>query len=328
MGRVVERRGPLAVESTLALAALFGAGAVFCIPSLVFQPWPEVMYGWVAFNCASAAVTSALLFAFRDRVTPLLRHLVILLGLGDIACGLVVGGGGAATALYAVLYVWIGVYLGLELTPRAAAGYLSLAAASGGTVLAVVCEPLAALTIGLTTVVSTIAGTLVAMYLSARIKSLAVKDPLTGVANRRLLQEHLERLAARRKPRPVAIITIDLDGFKRVNDEMGHAAGDALLVDAAACWASLLRPEDLLARVGGDEFVVVLDDCDQERAQIVGHRLARATPRPVTASVGISCSDGTGPLDMQMGMADEAAYQSKARGGATVTTLPAVSIPG
>ncbi len=328
MHRAVERRGPLPVESTVALAALFGAGAIFCLPTLAFRPWSEVHLGWVAFNCASATATSILLFTFRRHVGPLLRHLVVVVGLVDIAIALAIGGGGPATALYAVLYLWIGIYLGLEFTPRAAAGYLGLAAASGGAVLAAVCEPAAALTIGLTTVVSTGAGTIVAIYLSARIKSLAVKDPLTGVANRRLLEEHLDRLSRRRNPRPTAIITIDLDGFKAVNDEMGHAAGDALLVDAAACWSSLLRPEDLIARVGGDEFVVVLDDCDEERAQIVGHRLARATPRPVTASVGISCSDGTGPLDMQLGMADEAAYRSKARGGATVTTLPCVTIPG
>jgi diguanylate cyclase (GGDEF)-like protein len=310
------------------MAALFAAGSLFCVPTLVLRPWPEVWIAGVAFNCVSAGVTATLLFVFRRRVGQLLRHLAIVVGIVDTAIALAIGGGGSATSLYAVLYVWIGLYLGLEFAPRVVAVYLGIAAITGGTVLAIVCKPAAAVTIGLTTMVSMASATVIAGYLSARIKSLAVRDPLTGVANRRLLEEHLARLESRRRPRPMAIITIDLDGFKRVNDNMGHAAGDALLVDAAACWSSLLRPEDLLARVGGDEFVVVLDDCDQERAQIVGHRLARATPRPVTASVGIACSDGSGSLDMQLGVADEAAYRSKAQGGATVTTLPYAAIPG
>lgn len=322
MVEIMERRNALSVESTLALAALFAAGSLFCVPTLVLRPWPEVWLAGVTFNCISAGLTAALLYTFRRRIGPTLRHVAIVVGIVDIAIALAIGGGGAGTALYAVLYVWIGVYLGLEFAPRTVAIYLSIAAVTGGAVLASVCTPAAALTIGLTTVISTGSATIVAGYLSARIKSLAARDPLTGLANRRVLDEHLACLESRRNPRPIAIVAIDLDGFKTVNDQLGHAAGDTLLIDAASCWSSLLRPEDLLARVGGDEFVAVLDDCDEERAQIVGHRLARATPRPATASIGISCSDGSGPLDMQLAVADDAAYRSKAEGGATITALP------
>lgn len=318
----MQRRSGPSVESTLALAALFAAGSLFCVPTLVLRPWPEVWLEGVAFNCVSAGVTAALLYVFRYRIGSKLRHVALVVGMINIAIALFIGGGGAATALYAVLYVWIGVYLGFELAPRVVAAYLCFATITGGAVLAHLYTPTAALTVGLTTIISTVAATVVAAYLSAKIKSLAARDPLTGLANRRALDEHLARLEQRRHQHPVAIITMDLDDFKGVNDQMGHAAGDTLLVDAASCWSSLLRPEDLLARVGGDEFVVVLDDCDEDRAGIIGHRLARATPRPVTASIGISCSCGSGPLELQLAVADEAAYRSKAEGGATVTTLP------
>ncbi len=309
----------LPIEATVTMALLFAAGAVFCVPTLAFRPWPEVWIGGVVFNFVSASTTAGILLLSRHHVGERVRSAVLVLGIVDVAIALSVGGGGVATALYASLYVWIGVYLALEFSGRQIVAYLGLAAVTGAISLALVCESAEAFTIGLTTVVSTVAATTAVAVLARRIKTLAACDALTGVANRRSLQEHVEKLESQRQKRPVAVVVLDLDGFKTVNDQFGHAAGDSLLVDATACWRSMLRPSDLLARVGGDEFVVVLDDCDVDRARIVAHRLARATPRPVTASVGVACSDGRSPLELLIANADAAVYRSKAEGGAKVT---------
>ena len=315
----MDRARVLPVEATVAMVVLFGAGALFCIPTLLFSPWTEVWVEGVAFNFVSAGVTATLLYLARHRLGARARAAVLVLGILDVAFALVLGGGGPGTALYSTLYVWIGVYLALEFPTRQIVGYLSLAGATGAVSLALVCSAPAAWTIGLTTAVSTVAVTTVVAVLARRIKSMAASDSLTGVANRRALQDHIDALSSRRQAVPVAAVVLDLDGFKEVNDRLGHAAGDSLLVDAAAVWASMLRPSDLLARVGGDEFVAVLDDCDADRASIVAHRLARATPRPVTASVGIACSAGGDPLDLLIAAADQAVYRSKADGGAAVT---------
>ncbi|UDY37633.1 GGDEF domain-containing protein [Dermatobacter hominis] len=319
----MDRTRALPVEATVAMAALFAAGALLCIPTLAFHPWPEVRTAGVAFNFASAVATATVLYVGRHRVGSRVRAAVLVLGIFDVAFALYLGDGGPATALYSVLYVWIGVYLALEFATRQIVGYLALSAASGAAALAFVCEPAAAVTIGTTTVVSTAAATVVVAMLARRIKAMAAVDPLTGAANRRALADHISVLSARRHRRPVAVIVLDLDGFKHVNDRFGHAAGDSLLVDAAACWSAMLRPGDLLARSGGDEFVVVLDGCDEDRAVLVANRLARATPGPVTASVGIACSDSCESLELLMAAADQAAYRSKADGGAKVTMTAA-----
>ncbi len=301
------------------MAFLFAAGALLCIPVLVFHPWPEVEVGGVAFNFASALTTAIVLYVARRRIGQRMRAGVLVLGIFDVAFALYLGGGGPGTALYAVLYVWIGVYLAIEFPTREVVGFLALASITGAASLLAVCDLAAAATIGTTTMVSTAAATVVVAVLARRIKAMAAVDPLTGAANRRALADHIGALSARRKLRGVAVIVLDLDGFKDVNDKLGHSAGDGLLIDAVACWSSLLRPGDLLARIGGDEFVVVLDDCDEQRATIVANRLARATPRPVTASVGIACADPDGSLELLMAAADQAAYRSKADGGAKVT---------
>lgn len=309
------------LDANVALAALFAAGALICVPTLLMSPWTEVWVPGVAANCVLASLTAAALYLLRHRAGPLIRHLGMSGGVVVIGLALCYGGGGPATALYAVLYPWVGVYVGAQFTHAVSAAYLAFATLTGGIALALVCTPAAAITIGSTTLVTAVVVCVVVTVLTDRIRELAERDPLTGLPNRRALEAHLAKLEARRRPQPVALITLDLDGFKDVNDRQGHAAGDAVLTDAARCWSSLLRSGDLLARVGGDEFIAVLDGCDAARAVNVSERLARATPRPVTVSIGLACCDGTGRLDDQLALADEAVYRSKSRGGGVVTAV-------
>jgi diguanylate cyclase (GGDEF)-like protein/PAS domain S-box-containing protein len=161
----------------------------------------------------------------------------------------------------------------------------------------------------------------------ARYEILATHDALTGLPNRRLFQDRLERALAyaRREGQAVAVLYLDLDGFKAVNDEKGHDVGDALLQAVAQRLDATVRREDTVARLGGDEFGVVLMSVRQpEDALDVGRKLRAAlqepldvngTPVPLGASVGVAVypSDGV-TADALMRAADGAMYAVKAGG--------------
>ena len=138
----------------------------------------------------------------------------------------------------------------------------------------------------------------------AKVGALALTDPLTQLANRRMLTIHLEKIIAGSDRHGVrgALLLFDLDGFKRVNDEFGHEAGDAVLVEVARRLKTLTRGEDVPARIGGDEFVVLIhrlsSDADSSRTHALelATRLIHLVSQPVVfqgnevrvgASVGI-----------------------------------------
>lgn len=160
-----------------------------------------------------------------------------------------------------------------------------------------------------------------------QIKQLAYYDPLTGLSNRRLLLDRLsQQLAhARRSGDSVAICMLDLDGFKQVNDQLGHKAGDAMLVEVAKRLQECVRKSDTVSRFGGDEFALVLSDlkkigeCEQTIRRIIA-RLAipyqlDGNIARVTASVGATIfpNDGDTP-DLLLRHADQAMYQAKEAG--------------
>ena len=105
----------------------------------------------------------------------------------------------------------------------------------------------------------------------------AMHDPLTGLSNRADFEQRLLELFAKTRHlyRPAAVMAIDLDRFKAVNDAAGHAAGDAVLRKVAAACRLAVRSSDVVARLGGDEFAIILDNCDEDRAKIVGQQLLR-----------------------------------------------------
>jgi diguanylate cyclase (GGDEF)-like protein len=156
-----------------------------------------------------------------------------------------------------------------------------------------------------------------------RTRHEAVHDPLTGVANRTLLRDRLQHAVARsqREHGATAVLFIDLDGFKQVNDAHGHAAGDAVLVEIARRLQTAVRPGDTIARLGGDEFVAVCEDIDEEAALAVGRRLQEAIQMPlriggaehqISASIGIAL--GASEPQTLLGNADAALYRAKAAG--------------
>lgn len=173
-------------------------------------------------------------------------------------------------------------------------------------------------------------------YVERMISHLAFHDPLTGLANRTLLDDRLRTSLerTRRGGGVVAVVYLDLDDFKVINDRFGHAAGDQLLQLVGARLENLLRPEDTLARVGGDEFVVVSDRVPSARAAVaIAERLATALGAPfdfegtrvvVTASFGVAAGDYEAEPDRVLAAADRAMYRAKAAGGASVEAAVAV----
>lgn len=158
----------------------------------------------------------------------------------------------------------------------------------------------------------------------AKEQELARIDPLTHVANRRAFYEvaEAESARARRYRRPISVAYLDIDDFKRVNDTLGHSTGDALLVSVASTLRSQLRTTDVVARMGGDEFALMLPETDATSAQVVLEKLqralletARASDWQVTFSIG-AASFVTAPdsLDTMLRLADEELYAIKAQG--------------
>jgi two-component system, cell cycle response regulator len=174
--------------------------------------------------------------------------------------------------------------------------------------------------------------------------SLALTDSLTGLFNRRYLSAHLPRLLDRSmgsNHKPVAALLFDIDHFKRVNDSYGHPVGDEVLKEVAQRSSRNLRNFDLVARLGGEEFVVVMPDTDMDAALLVAERLRRriadesfkiAAPNgeiTVTISIGVAVTDGALDADGRiesgdslLRRADTALYQAKRAGRNLVVADP------
>jgi diguanylate cyclase (GGDEF)-like protein/PAS domain S-box-containing protein len=169
--------------------------------------------------------------------------------------------------------------------------------------------------------------------LERQLQHQAMHDPLTGLPNRTLLTDRLRQALARAKRRggEVAVLFMDLDNFKVVNDSLGHRAGDRLLVAASKRVRSVLRPEDTVARLGGDEFVLLLEDADAREAVRVAERVLERLRDPlslsgrrlvITASVGVATGGSGGKYAADLLRdADLAMYEGKRSGKARVAVF-------
>jgi diguanylate cyclase (GGDEF)-like protein/PAS domain S-box-containing protein len=158
----------------------------------------------------------------------------------------------------------------------------------------------------------------------------ALHDPLTGLANRVLVRDHLERALARRRRSPgtVALLFVDLDDFKPVNDSFGHAAGDEILCQVATRLVDAVRADDVVGRQSGDEFAVLLDQVrGEDEAAAAAERILGALRRPmhlggrvvvVGCSIGVAVASDRSPTAEEMLLrADAAMYAAKAAGKGT-----------
>lgn len=161
--------------------------------------------------------------------------------------------------------------------------------------------------------------------LESQLRHRAWHDVLTGLANRTLFLDRVEHARARyaRKLVSFAVIFVDLDDFKSVNDTLGHPTGDRFLQTVAARLAACVRPEDTVARFGGDEFAILLEGADPDRVRVVCERLLQTLAAPVDllghqlethASLGVVMGDGAADPEQLLAAADTALYVAKARG--------------
>ena len=171
-----------------------------------------------------------------------------------------------------------------------------------------------------------------------RLATQALTDPLTGLSNRRAFDERLaeETDRARRHGRALALMLVDVDHFKSINDRFGHAAGDRVLVNLAKDLHEVMRHGDLLARIGGDEMAMILADCPPEQAGEVARRMLAAVERDdslskrhaVTVSIGVAGLASGETADNLRRRADQALYRAKDSGRNQVVADEPRGVPG
>lgn len=300
-----------------ALALMFLAGATLALLVPALPGTDQIDTGLWALNASVGIPVAVLLWHLGHRAPVPLLHLCLLLGAALVAVGMTFGDGASVTVAAAFFFVWVALYSFLFFPWRSAAAHVAIDAVLLVGALHVAGVNAAAsvgvLVVGTSTVVGAVTG-----RSRFELERLATTDALTGLGNRRRLDEALDAESARsaRTDEPYSVIVADLDRFKTVNDDQGHAAGDHILISSARAWTACLRPTDLLTRYGGDEFVALLPGCGQDEAIAVADRLATA--------VSWSCSFGTATAQAQehpasvLSRADEHLMQAKRAGGGQI----------
>jgi diguanylate cyclase (GGDEF)-like protein/putative nucleotidyltransferase with HDIG domain len=306
------------------LAYLFAVGASLGLIALAL-PHPA---GWAEISIlaliATVSVVAAVLWVRRAHLS--LGVLQPVLAVGSIMISLAIHWTGAGESPFVLFYIWVPLYAFYYFTPRQAMLQLAVlglayAAVPGSdhAVWWLVTMGTMAASGGLILLIKSRIGELV-----ARLEETTRSDPLTGVLNRRGFGEalELELERARRNRLPLCLLLGDLDHFKTVNDVGGHAAGDAALRRVAAILAEGKRRVDTLARFGGEEFVLLLPDTDEEGGLTIAERLRlsiRETFAESEVPLRISFGIAVFPHHAETGSslmrtADEALYRAKHEG--------------
>lgn len=321
----LSRRVGAAPPEVRFLALLTLGAAAACAFSAALPVAPDRPVPLLVAAALGSILLAVVLVLGGPRITPL--TLAVVVGGMIAATSLLVGSaqtnGGAMLAGYA--YVWLTVYSALFLPPRATQVHVALITVGFG--LGLLADDVHGSFTGWLLVSGTVwVSGLTLSRLSARVRKQAETDDLTGLLNRRAFTAAAEReheLAARTGA-DLSVVLIDLDGFKAVNDREGHAAGDQLLADLAHAWHGALRPADILARHGGDEFALLLPATSADGAGHVVDRLHAAHPMAWCSGVA-AWPPGT-LLDAALAEADAELYAMKrgrGDGARAVPPLPA-----
>jgi len=296
-------------------AAIFWAGGVIAVlASLPLGRWSFrtlIVLGILAGACGTAFVIRLVL---GRRLPFWTLHVDLAMSTVLISVGAAIGVTGHVA--FADIYVWVALFGGLYFRPLGALVHVGGAGAAYALVLILgpkVNDPLAAwfAIFGTTAFTGVIVLALVGL-----LRLTNREDVLTGLANRRYwderFTEELER--SRRTGAPLSVAMIDIDGFKAVNDRLGHAAGDRLLVEVANAWKLVARASgDFLARVGGDEFGVLAPGADALGIRRLAGRLGDALPEGVFCSFGTATWDRIENASDLLRRADQAMYETKLR---------------
>ena len=293
------------------LGIFFASGATLALVGLFLSDAPHRHTTATALLAASGYPVAALLLVDGRRLPMPLVQLLTAAGTLIVTLAIVLGEQSRLADVSPVFYMWVPIFAFTYFSFRAAVLQVAWIAASYGAVLG---GEASRSSVGQwIVVVGVVAVTSAAVHgLVSQIRRLARTDPLTGLANRRVFDErlHAELTRAQRTRAPLCIAIIDLDNFKRINDELGHQAGDEVLIRLAPAWLPELRTNDCLARYGGDEFAVVLPNSTTEDANRVVGRLRAATP-DLSFSVGIAACEPTDDEDILVTRADSRLYHVK-----------------
>jgi diguanylate cyclase (GGDEF)-like protein len=309
---------------------LFGGGAAVTALGLLLPHQPEVDTAGLAGVAGASAAVGAMMAFGRERMPSWLYPVLPAAGTVLVSLALLFNGerhGGAAGG-DEMYYLWVVLYAAYFLGRLAAAAHvLVIAVAYGVTLVAIDPGPIG-VSRWLSTIGLVVGSAVVVNLLSERIGRLVAElqlaartDGLTGLPNRRAFEESFAREVARatRTRRPFALLLADIDRFKELNDCNGHVAGDAALTELGRVLPAELRRNDVPARVGGDEFAVLLPELEAKEAMDFGSRLARAVSErmraagaPLSLSFGIATFGHDGhTLDDLTRAADRALYAAK-----------------
>lgn len=298
-----------------AVAVMFAAGGTLALLTLAVPHFHMAHPAAAGTVAALALPVAGVVYLFAERVPSWTFHVFLVLATIELSFGVYFLGSGAAMAGASSYYTWISILAFYFLVRRQAVLHLAFMGVAYAVALVVVGAH-GGPALWVATMGTAAAGGMVVGHLVGRLRQVAGTDVLTGLANRRSWEETLERELARawRQRLPVSVAVIDLDDFKALNDRAGHQAGDLLLKEVSAAWGEVMRDEDVLARPGGDEFGIVLPNCQQGQALQILDRLRKKTP-DLTFSAGLASWDGSEHAGALMERADIALYRAKNRGG-------------
>lgn len=283
----------------------------------VLQPYsPTAPRTFGAVLTVLALVIGLALWRNAERTAQVLLHGVVLLATALIAACVAVSTTPGGTVTTAASFLWVAIYSAMFHTRHVMLRHLVVMALGlgiglwhSGVFSALQTWWFLGATVGA-----------VAWVLNDKVADLrhdATYDALTGVLSRRALLDTARREIARagRTGQTLTLVVVDLDGFKRVNDTEGHAAGDALLVRLSEAWQGVMRPGDLVGRLGGDEFAVLLPGADADVAvEVVGRMRAVSGDAGWSAGIAPWLGQAAGPeddVDRWLSRADGAMYEAK-----------------
>jgi len=315
-------------------AALFGAAGLITLVSIFLPHQPELEVEGLAFVSLGAGLVTAILLLGGERLPGWTFYAWTACGTVLVTFGLVFNGerhGGAAGG-DEMYYLWVVLYAAHYFGRLATAVQVGVIAAAYTVALIVIDPGPIATSRWLTTVGLAVGSAAVVRVLSERIELLvgelrlaAATDPLTGLLNRRAFEERAARelARARRTGESFAALLIDVDHFKQINDRDGHAAGDEALVALAAALSDELREIDTVARIGGDEFAVLLPATGATGARATAERLRERSSIPISIGTAVHGLDGL-TADELARAADAALYHAKRGVAARARARPRV----
>lgn len=297
-------------------ALLWLLGAAAGLLGILLPHGPTVhVWGWAGVTVF--AVLVALFNLWKFDLPLWVNYIYSVLALTAVCMALVFSGRSPVIFALCALYVLPTIFTASFYSRKMFLMYLVVQAAASAAVLFASEVPGAAAGWAVVTAATSAVGIIVHVLQEA-LKHAASTDPLTGLANRRALERVLVRELERcaRLGHPLCLAVLDLDGFKEVNDEFGHQRGDELLVEVTSGWSRQLRTTDVLARSGGDEFVVLLPSTDAHQAESVLQRMRDATDQRFSA--GLTQASPGSTLEDVLREADHACYRAKEVGGARI----------